>query len=78
MVKGALNFRISMAISSYPYEFLIFRDLPILKNVINYGIIPINSRKCAVKDVNQVIGRVHIISRVIILFDVSNSIVSNR
>jgi hypothetical protein len=30
MIKGALNFKIFMGISSYPYEFLVFSDLLML------------------------------------------------
>ena len=32
MIKGALGFRIFIEISSYPYEFLVFRDLIIISN----------------------------------------------
>ena len=63
MIKGTLNFRIFMGTSSYPYEFLVFRDN--LNNFISCGIVSVNSWKCAVKVVTQVTRRIHIIPRFI-------------
>jgi len=73
MIKGALNFRIFVGISSYSYEFLVFRDLIIL-SISNQ----LNSRKCAVRIVNQVNGRIHIIPRITVtFFDAADNSVCN-